>query len=75
VSLPPGFTSARRNGSELELRWQTQSGKSYRVEYTDSLAPSSWQPLGNDLLATSGTLSITNTMATPQRFFRVKVVD
>jgi hypothetical protein len=75
VSLPPGFTSARRNGSNLELTWQTRPGKSYRVEYTDGLAPPAWQALGNDLLASGGTLSITNGMFAPQRFFRIKVVD
>jgi hypothetical protein len=79
VSLPPGFTSARRNGNNLELTWQSRAGKTYRVEYVDDLNPAvggrAWQPVGNDLFASGGTLSITNALAGPQRFYRIKVVD
>jgi hypothetical protein len=75
VSLPPGFTAAHRNGNALELTWATHPGKTYRVESTDNLAPPDWQPLGSDLPAVGETLSITNTIGGPQRFYRIRLVD
>ncbi len=74
VSLPPGFTAAHRNGNALELTWATHPGKTYRVESTGNLTQPDWQPLG-DLPAISDTLSITNTIAGPQLFYRIKLVD
>jgi len=75
VSLPPGFTAARRNGNNLELTWATHSGRTYRVEFTIDLTNPDWQPLGGNLSATGDVLSITNTIGDPQRFYRIKLVD
>ena len=76
VSLPPGFTSARRNGNNFEMMWGAYPGKTYRVEYTDAFEqPTTWLPLGDDLPANGNTLSLTNSIGGPQRFYRIKVVD
>jgi hypothetical protein len=73
VLPPPQFTGTARNGSNLELTWNTQPGTSYRVEYKDALDDSDWELL-TTLNATGNTLSITNgLLAPPTRFFRILV--
>jgi lamin tail-like protein/putative Ig domain-containing protein len=51
-------------------------GRTYRIEYADSLESGEWQTLGQNILATDSTIMITdNLVATGQRFYRVRLLD
>ena len=59
------------NGSVV-LSWPTHPGDTYRVQYKSALTQPSWSTLGNDLLATGQSLSLTNPVsAASQRFYKV----
>ena len=70
--------SAIRNGANNDFRitFPSVSGTTYRVEYSDTLAPGSWTALGADLAGTGGNLQATDTATSghAQRFYRVGVV-
>jgi len=59
------------NGS-LFLSWASIPGKRYRFEYKDNLGDAVWQPLGNEMLASSTTTSATDDTAEGSaRIYRV----
>jgi hypothetical protein len=63
-------------GGVVTLTLPAIAGKTYRVEYKDTLSAVSWSPLGGNRLATSATLAIEDTIGNqPQRFYRVLIVD
>ena len=71
----PGFTSALRNGDNVELTWGTRAGKNYAVDYKDDLNNPMWTPLWTNT-APGDSLSFTNaTTNSLQRFFRIRTVD
>ena len=50
----------------------TTVGKTYRVEFKNSLSDANWQPLGADQVATSTSLIITDAIGDNlQRFYQV----
>jgi hypothetical protein len=72
VLAPPGFNSLQRVANQLLLGWPTLPGRTYRVEYSDTLAPGSWHAVGPDVIAGGNSLSLTVSLLTPQqRFYRV----
>ena len=51
-------------------------GQTYQIEYKDDLTAPAWTPLGSPVTGTGGTLTITNNFgASPQRFFRLRLVN
>jgi hypothetical protein len=59
----------------VTLNWISQAGKTYRVEFKDSLAETAWNTLG-DFNGTSNTTSATNSVSgTPQRFYRIQQMN
>ena len=72
----PTFNVLELVGSQFTLGWGTTPGHTYRVEFTDNLAPPNWQPLSGNMVATGSSLSVTvNVTAPSQRFFRIGVVQ
>ena len=67
---------ASGTSSNFRIIFPSVSGITYRVEYSDTLAPGSWIALGANLLGTGGNLQVTDpaTSGHPQRFYRVSVV-
>ena len=64
------------SGTNLFLNWPATEGQSYQLEYKDDLSAPTWTPLGSPVTGTSGTLTITNNFgASPQRFFRLRLVN
>jgi hypothetical protein len=64
------------NNSMVTLTLPAIPGKTYRVEYKNTLSAAEWTPLGGDRLATSATLIIEDNIgAQPQRFYRVLLLD
>ena len=60
-------------GSDVDLRWQTTSGKSYQLQSKQG-ANEAWQPSGNVILA-SGPMATVRLPMTGNAFFRVVQLD
>lgn len=70
--VPPHITSASRAGDQFHLNFTPWPGQSYAVEFRDSAWAGVWQTLTNLGLATDATpVLITDTVISPQRFYRV----
>ena len=60
----------------IALTVQATPGKSYRVEYTDHLGSGVWTRLGPDRVANASSLLVEDSPGlTPQRFYRVTILD
>ena len=63
-------------GANLLVQWPGVTGQTYQLEYADDLAAPSWTPVGNPVTGTGTTLYTTNNFgASPQRFFRLRLVN
>jgi hypothetical protein len=63
-------------GNGCALTFSTVPGKTYRVEFKDSLADSNWQPVAPDSVALEESLTILDQTAPgPQRYYRVVLVE
>jgi hypothetical protein len=68
----PNFAVPTLIGNDLTLSWGATVGRTYRVEYKNDLSAPTWTQLGQNLTATSDTLSINdNITGAPQRFYRL----
>jgi hypothetical protein len=73
---PPSLGVVGLNGNTLTLGWQSVPGRVYRVEYKDFVSASAWTALGTDQPGTGGVLTLTvNVIATPQRYYRILIVQ
>jgi hypothetical protein len=69
--LISGGSAQVANGT-LSFTVGTTAGKTYRIEYKESLNDAQWLPLGDDRVAGGTSLTITDPVgATPRRFYRV----
>jgi len=64
-------------GDDLRLKWGTQAGKRYQIQWTATPeSPSSWEPIPGQLSGTGGELAVTTPRpATPRAFFRIIAGD
>ena len=75
VLLGPRAT-VQLNGNILSIRFGTQAGRHYRVEYKNDLNLTNWTILQDNLLGTGAELSINdNITASSQRFYRIVQLD
>ena len=76
VSDPRGWhiTSVFRQGSDVVVQFPVRSGDTYRLEYKNSFADTSWSTLGNVTPQCSETALVTDHSAVgqPNRFYRVR---
>jgi hypothetical protein len=69
--VAPAIVDTRIEDGNVTFSFQTASGQSYTVQYQDALANGTWNTLQS--FAGDGSVkSITNTLSSPQRFYRVK---
>jgi hypothetical protein len=75
-STPPeflGISIANGNGPSFTIR--TIAGRTYRIEYSDTLTPGSWTQLIPDRFATGSTLVVQDPFnEASQRFYRVRLL-
>jgi subtilase family serine protease len=74
---PPRF-SGITNASDgtLTLTFSVFAGQTYRVEFKNNWEDADWMPLGDDIVASSNTISVPdNTIGNAHRFFRVLQLD
>jgi hypothetical protein len=63
-------------GGTVSLFFSAVPGRTYRVEFKDNLSAPVWTPVGPDLPAAGPTVSASdNAGATPQRFYRVLLLN
>ena len=68
---PPEFLSITLTGDTVSFTWGTIPGETYQVQYNSDLTSTNWNDLGNPVYATGTTLSATDALTPPQRFYRV----
>ena len=61
----------------LTLSWTASAGLRYRVQFKNSVTDGVWQTLGADVVATNTRAFKTdpNALTSPQRFYRVLLVN
>jgi hypothetical protein len=70
---PPTILRLAVNGSSAVLTVSAASGRSYTLEYRDSLASGSWSTVVPAVVAPGPTATLTNTgVPVTQRFYRVR---
>lgn len=76
VTIPaPAILSQHLSNGVLRLTWCAVEGRTYRVEWTDALASSTWTALPGDVTATDALASKSDPVnASGQRFYRVVLV-
>jgi len=63
------------SSNSINLAWSAIAGLSYRVQFTDTVAPSNWTDLVPDVVASGQTAGNTDTAPTNNfRFYRVRVL-
>ena len=70
--LPPLLMNPTNGGGQTTFSLETETGKSYTAQYTDILVPANWQNFTN-FTGSGGVITISNTTASQQRFYRVLV--
>jgi hypothetical protein len=72
LRLNPSFESIIQVGPSVILTWNSLTGRTYRLQYSEDLASNIWTDLPPDTTAMSTSSSATNEIgASPQRFYRV----
>jgi hypothetical protein len=72
AALPPQIQSVTRSGNNIVLTWNSMAGRTYQVQYTASLSPTSWSNLGSPIGATGPTASASDPFVPgARRFYRV----
>ena len=61
--------------TNVVLTWTAIEGKTYRVEYKDNVNDSGWSNLPPDVTASAATALKEDSMAAPQRFYRILSLD
>jgi len=74
IPAPIVSTASTAEGN-LTLNWTTYPGLTYRVEYSEQISPTDWQPLGAAQTADGTPLTVSDALnASTQRFYRVVIV-
>jgi len=69
-----GIAPAQNGG--YAISFVTVPGKTYRVEYKDTLDEPNWQPLDVDFIATGDSFTVNDSLAgSSQRFYRILVLN
>ena len=68
-------SSSRPTGSSFVVTWSSVSGKTYRVQASNTLAAGSFADISGDIVATGASSSFTDTGATGTwKFYQVRVL-
>lgn len=71
---PPVFQGLAHSGGSLTFTWSAIPTESYQVQYNSVLTATNWVDLNDPILATNSTVSITDWVPDPQRYYRVLLV-
>jgi hypothetical protein len=59
----------------VRLAWNVLTNFTYRVQYKTNLTDLNWTTLSPDIPATNSLISVTNSAAYSQRFYRIAVLQ
>lgn len=65
--------TAMQSAGTLGLTWAAATGLVYQVQYKTNLTQAAWINLGKPVPATSNKLTVTDTISSPRRFYRLTV--
>jgi hypothetical protein len=71
VGVLPSFQTATKTGNTIAFNWGAIVGQTYQVQYKSNLTQTSWFNLGNPVIATNGTMSVSDSLTNSQRFYRI----
>jgi hypothetical protein len=76
MAVPKGVTVLPLIGGKHSVMWTAKPGKSYKVQYKDSLAAPGWTELPGTIAATDATASAIDNSIAPltQRFYRIMML-
>ena len=74
VTNAPNLIAVAQTNGDFNLSWGAVSGRSYRVQCKPLVTDAVWSNL-TDITAFTNSISYTDSMAPPQRFYRVIVVN
>jgi hypothetical protein len=72
LATAPSATNPARYGNDFALSFGTEFGPSYILDYKAALTDPAWSPVSTNA-GTGGVLSVTNTSAAPQGFYRIRL--
>jgi len=72
---PPVFDQIFTVGGQISFTIETVPTRLYRISYTDALESDNWVRLDRDFVAAGTRASLTDPLATPQRFYRAQRLD
>lgn len=76
VSIAPAISGMGVSGNTFGFGFGTITGRTYQVEYSDTLADNSWLALGSPIAGTGSVISITaDIRLAAHRFYRVRVTQ
>jgi hypothetical protein len=76
VRLPPQAMISNSGNGQVLLSFDALVGKTYRIEYKNNLNDAAWVQLGQNVLATSNSISVNDSLgASSQRFYRIVQLD
>src|SRR5882724_4275060 len=70
---PPRLSIAQDSPVTARINWTNIVGKSYRLWFTESLAPVSWSPLEDAFSEDTNVVVSVSTTDTPTGFFRIQI--
>lgn len=73
--LRPVIHTVAAPGNQITFSMETETGRTYRVWYTDDLSSEAWTQLDRDFVAAQNPASITDGLGNPKRFYKVQRVD
>ncbi len=73
VVAVPQLTTLSISAGQFIFSFPTISNQLYQVEYKDDMAAPTWTLSGGQLPGTGGSITVTNTIVGPKRFFQVDV--
>jgi hypothetical protein len=79
VASPVGDFTLGRSAGVMRLQWIALANKKFQVQWTPTLSPSNWKPLGSVTSSAGGLVSVTDDGSQtgglgPMRFYRIQVV-
>jgi hypothetical protein len=73
LNAPGGWriSKVQRNGNQVFVRFPAMAGKSYRLEYKDTLTDTMWHTVATTTPGCNGMADVTDTANGTQRYYRV----
>ena len=67
--------SATVSNTMVTMKWNVPTNFSYRVQIKTNLTDTVWTDLTADILATNSPVTVTNSISSPQKFYRLRVLQ